>query len=81
VLTRAIGMGSKLNIEHCILAVQTDDTFLLTTDGLHNTLPANVIQASMSFDSPMKGSEKLKTQALQTEAMDNLSAIMIKVTP
>ncbi|PSW05094.1 PP2C family protein-serine/threonine phosphatase [Photobacterium lipolyticum] len=81
VLTRAIGMGSKLNIEHCILAVQNDDTFLLTTDGLHNALTAKTIQASMSSDSPIKGSEKLKTKALQTEASDNLSAIMIKVTP
>lgn len=80
-LTQAIGMGHRLHIEHCILAVQTDDTFLLTTDGLHNTLPAKIIQESMSSDSPMKGSERLKMKALQTEATDNLSAIMIKVTP
>lgn len=78
-LTQAIGMGSNLQIEHCIIPLQHQDTFLLTSDGVHKYLSNAMIEACMALPSTLKGCYHLKEQVLLTPANDNLSAIMIKV--
>lgn len=80
VLTQAIGMGYSLNIEHCIFSIRNHDTLLLTSDGVHKSIPVRVIQHSMEHTNTAKGTQYLQQMTLQTDATDNLSAVMIKVT-
>lgn len=77
-LTQAIGMGTNLLIEHCIIPLQHQDTFLLSSDGVHKYLANSMIEACMALPTALKGCYHLKEQVLLTEANDNLSAIIIK---
>ncbi|MBL4829780.1 MAG: serine/threonine-protein phosphatase [Aliivibrio sp.] len=79
-LTQAIGMGNSLDIEHCIFAVHNNDTLLLTSDGVHKSIGSDVIQSGMAHLNTAKGSQYLQQMTLQTDATDNLSAVMIKVS-
>lgn len=80
-LTRALGIGHQLDIDYHSLGIQPGDTFLLTTDGIHEYLTnqemARIIdQAGDNLDAAAR---QLANLALEQGSEDNLTAQIIRV--
>ncbi|MGM0768151.1 MAG: protein kinase domain-containing protein [Pseudomonadota bacterium] len=80
-LTRALGIGHQLDIDYLSVPLQVGDTFLLTTDGIHEHLSEPVI-AAIIRDAGHDLSAAAKTlaiRALDQGSEDNLTAQIIRV--
>jgi serine/threonine protein phosphatase PrpC len=80
-LTRVVGTGEPLElVDSRIDLLKKDDRFLLCSDGLYNALTdAKIIDLLSSRPIASESASKLVTQALQTGAHDNITAIVIKM--
>ncbi|MEQ5816453.1 bifunctional protein-serine/threonine kinase/phosphatase [Marinobacter sp. NFXS11] len=80
-LTRAMGIGDQLDIDYQSLPIQPGDTFLLTTDGIHEHLDgrtmAHIVQESA--DDLNVAARRLAAAALERGSSDNLTAQIIRV--
>lgn len=85
-LARAMGLDVKLDVDCHSLALEQDDIFLLTTDGIHDflsdkqisTLIAEVYTAHDDTDFE-KTCEALITSALSHNSADNLSCQLLRI--
>lgn len=77
-LTRALGMDSNLDVDYKQLSLQKGDRFILTTDGVHDTLDITEIASSTEL-SLQQISDKLCQQSLEQGSEDNLSALVLDV--
>lgn len=80
-LSRAMGIDTHLEIDYRATAVQQDDIYLLTTDGIHDFVGDKEIQEIIEThkNDPQKISEKLLKAASANECNDNISALALKV--
>jgi serine/threonine protein phosphatase PrpC len=84
VLTRAIGLDSRLAIDHGMGALQINDVFLLATDGIWASVTEYDIVASLSeFAGGNPDADvtalTLVNAALVAGSSDNVSALVLKV--
>jgi protein phosphatase len=76
-LSRALGMDNVLNIDYGTIALQENDRFLLTTDGVHDFLAQDSLKDMLLADkSPAALSQTFVNTALSSESDDNISAVV-----
>lgn len=80
-LTRAMGIGNQLDMDYQSLPIQPGDTFLLTTDGIHEHLNERTMARIVreSADDLDAAARQLATAALERGSTDNLTAQIIRV--
>lgn len=80
ILARALGMDSQVNPDYGNVPVAIGDTFVLTSDGIHDFLTAEQIQDTvMLADSAQLAADSLLSAALARHSDDNLSAVVVRV--
>ncbi len=81
ILARAIGMDSRINIDYGRHPVAVGDSFLLTSDGIHDFLDSETIsQLIKDDDTPEQVCDRLIEAALDNGSDDNISAVFARVT-
>ena len=76
-LSRAIGMDNVLNIDYGTIALQENDRFLLSTDGIHDFLEPGVLKDILLVnESPEALSKVFVDSALSSRSDDNISAVV-----
>ncbi|MGP8305496.1 protein kinase domain-containing protein [Vibrio sp. YIC-376] len=79
-LTRALGMDEKVEIDFQTLPLKENDRFILTTDGVHETLTHDEIKQQVTnIESCETLSQALCDEALLKGSTDNTSCIALKV--
>ena len=77
-LTRAVGASEQLVLDILELETLPGDTFLLCSDGLHQSLSSDVLGAALSLPTVALAVQRLFELALRGPARDNLSAVVIR---
>jgi len=82
VLTNALGMGAHLEVDYLQRELALNDTFLLSTDGVHDFLSEKELKQFLREDTPSLESQaqRITSTALSKGSNDNLSCLLIKVT-
>lgn len=75
-LSRAMGFDLSVHVDYQTLKLKAGDVFLLSTDGVHDTLDNNTLQQQLNQQSSSKSLVQL---ALQNKAQDNLSALIMVI--
>lgn len=85
-LTRALGMDSRLEVDYLQEAMETNDIFLLTTDGVHDYFSASQLEnfltesladkSSIDSQSLEAVSKKIVNAALEKGSIDNISCLL-----
>ncbi|MGE5453249.1 MAG: protein kinase domain-containing protein [Acidobacteriota bacterium] len=78
-LTRAVGLDDGLRVDYAEGELQTGDTFVLTTDGVHGVLKRQAVLSLASSGTAQEASEALVAQALSAHGRDNATALVIRV--
>ncbi|MBV1787513.1 bifunctional protein-serine/threonine kinase/phosphatase [Marinobacterium sp. D7] len=79
-LSRAMGMDTHLEIDYRPLEIQQGDLFLLTTDGVHDSLPPEeLLRLASSSDELQRCAEALVDAAYRAGSRDNLSCQLVRV--
>lgn len=80
-LARAMGLDVRLDVDYKAVALEVGDLFLLTTDGIHDTLPHSRLAdlAGREHQSLEARCETLASEALQAGSRDNLSCQLLQV--
>ncbi|TWF93052.1 protein phosphatase 2C domain-containing protein [Saccharopolyspora dendranthemae] len=80
VLTRAIGVGPEVEVDHAGASVKPGDRLLLCTDGLFNTQSPDELRDLLASGSdPQRTCDDLVEAALTREADDNVTALVLDV--
>ncbi len=80
VLTRALGIGPDLEIDHAGVPCQPGDRLVLCTDGLVKELSDDDIGTALALEEePTLVADKLVTSAVERGAEDNVTAMVIDV--
>ncbi|MEZ0306437.1 MAG: protein kinase [Ramlibacter sp.] len=77
-LLRAVGAEERLVVDYSQGDVHVGDTFVLLSDGVHNSVPAKQLR-TLSTDSAQALSEQLVQSALQLGSRDNATALVLRV--
>ena len=85
VLTRAIGLDSRVAVDHGMGAVETGDVFLLATDGVWSALPEfdlahHLKMLTTGRPDSQSVAAALVDAALSAGSQDNASALVLTVT-
>lgn len=75
-LSRAVGFDLSINVDYQVHTLKLGDTFLLTTDGIHDTLSLSAMENQLNQQA---NSETLIQQALAQDAQDNVSAMIVQI--
>lgn len=78
VITRAVGTSEEIFIDIDVFPVQLGDVFLLCSDGLYNSVDADCIKDDIVGHEPEQTVQNLIEQALDNDANDNVSVIVVK---
>lgn len=80
-LTRALGIDSSLNLDYKSLPIKLADRYLLTTDGVHDTLSHEELKALANQKSnDLEGiAKKIGERALEQGSEDNNSCLIVDV--
>tara|TARA_R110002094_G_scaffold62423_4_gene72939 strand:+ start:10334 stop:12178 length:1845 start_codon:yes stop_codon:yes gene_type:complete len=85
-LTRALGMDSHLEVDYIQTELEQNDVFLLSTDGVHDTLSKNDLITLIQVPSPHSPKNTLEEvaaeivdQALAQGSEDNLSCLLVRI--
>jgi len=79
ILTRALGVEAKVEVDLREEAVRRDDLFLLCSDGLTNLVSdARIEEILSSLASIQSASEALIKEANQNEGKDNISCVLVR---
>ena len=81
VITRAVGVVADLELDAAHLEVAVGDTYLLCSDGLNRCVTEAEIAASLSLESCNAAAESLMASALETDARDNISVVVVRTVP
>jgi protein phosphatase len=81
-LTRAVGGGESLElVDARIDRLKPNDSFLLCTDGLYNTIAErDVLDSLVKQAIAANTASELVAKALKNDARDNVTAIVVKIT-
>lgn len=77
VITRALGISPKPDLETISLALQPSDRVLLCSDGLSRTLNERDVQGRLPLE---RQADRLLTNALQRDGSDNTSLVLVETT-
>ncbi len=78
-LSRALGIDLSLDIDYRTFPVATGDTFLFTTDGVHDWLPeASMVQILKSCPTLDQAAFEIVRQALAAGSTDNLTCQLVR---
>jgi serine/threonine protein phosphatase PrpC len=78
IITRAIGVAEKLELDVVLFDVQPGDQFLLCSDGLSRYLPNPMLAELLDNDDCVIATDALLKAALDTAARDNITAVVIR---
>lgn len=78
-ITRACGLDVQLHADVQSGDLQEGDVFLITSDGVHETLDTQTITAALDGEPAQHIAETLVQQALQAGSTDNVSACVARV--
>jgi serine/threonine protein kinase len=80
-LSRAMGIDVHLDIDYRSFPVETGDSFLLTTDGIHDFVDDSTLKRLLveNIDTPEEGVRAILQDAKSRESNDNLSAQILTV--
>ena len=80
-LTRALGIDSALNLDYRSLTIKLGDRYLLTTDGVHDTLSHSELEslAQQQADSLESITKQIGETALRQGSEDNNSCLIVDV--
>ncbi len=80
VLTRALGLDLKLDIDYAVYPAEPGDAYLLLSDGVHDFLDDNALATAIAAqDDPETVCRTLIDNAIQHHSDDNLSAVLVRV--
>lgn len=80
VITRAVGASDHLHVETITGDVRSGDLFLLASDGLTRVMNDNELLAGLQCGDLEASAERLLRLALDREAPDNVSLILLRAT-
>lgn len=79
-LSRAMGMDTHLEIDYRTVELEEGDTFLLSTDGVHDSLePSQMKRIIQQADDLQSACDSLTREAFNAGSTDNLSCQLITV--
>jgi len=78
VITRAIGACEEVFIALNVFSTQIGDTYLLCSDGLYNSITDDNLVEFLSLNNAEESTSKLLSIALENNASDNVSLIIIR---
>jgi len=79
-LSRAMGMDVHLDLDYRALAIEAQDLYLLTTDGVHDSLEPQTIQRIIQENKDLPACcEQLIKSAYDAGSSDNISCQLIRV--
>lgn len=78
-LSRAVGADLSLDVDYRLESLQADDVFMLTSDGIHDTLSNRILNQVVSTTSLSDVPEKLCETALAQGSTDNVSCQIIRI--
>ena len=79
-LSRAMGIDSHLDIDYKTLAIEEGDTFLMTTDGVHDYLSDQQLKEHLKAKSNIEvTADKIVAHALDLKSHDNVTCQIIKI--
>ncbi len=81
VITRAVGVSGDFRLDMNVFKVHVGDTFLLCSDGLYNAVDQEHINHDLKNYVPEEAVQRLITTAIENNATDNVSVIVIKGLP
>ncbi len=81
VITRAIGVDPHGLIDINVFNAQMGDTFLLCSDGLHNTVDNESLVQILNKNSTQEIADNLVSASLANGAPDNVTVVVIKGEP
>ena len=80
-LSRAMGIDVHLDIDYRSLPVETGDSFLLTSDGIHDFVDDSTLKKLLveNINTPEEGVRAILHEAKRRESNDNLSAQILTI--
>lgn len=78
IITRAVGAGEELFLDHCTFLISPGDNYLLCSDGLYNCLTDPEIIEQIQKQDVDQSVQGLIDRALAKVANDNVSAIVVR---
>ncbi len=75
-----MGIDSHLDIDYKTLAIEKDDIFLMTTDGIHDYLSDQQLKEYLKSDAAIEvKADKIVMQALKAKSHDNVTCQIVKI--
>ena len=79
-LSRAMGIDSHLDIDYKTLAIEQDDVFLMTTDGIHDYLSDQQLKEHLNTSSNIEvTADRIAQHALEAGSHDNVTCQIVKI--
>ena len=79
-LSRAMGIDLHLDIDYKTLAIQTDDVFIMTTDGVHDYLSDAQLKQHMQTSASLEViADKIIQHALDQKSHDNVTCQLVRI--
>ena len=79
-LARAIGLNPLLDIDYRDLALSVGDTYVLTTDGVHEFVPPKTITALIAANDDLdEAAKQIVEAALEAGSDDNLTIQIVRI--
>ncbi|MCW7537567.1 bifunctional protein-serine/threonine kinase/phosphatase [Aquabacterium sp. A7-Y] len=79
-LTRALGLDDAVRVDYLQGELQPGDVFVLSTDGVHRTLPRRRLRELARQGDAREAAQALVQAALAAGAEDNATALVMRVT-
>ncbi|MFT2091057.1 protein kinase domain-containing protein [Paraglaciecola sp. 2405UD69-4] len=81
VLTRAIGIDARLDVDFTSIELQQNDIFVFTSDGVHEFIPSKTLKGLLEAQGSLEELAALiVNEALKLGSNDNLTCLLVKVT-
>lgn len=78
-ITRAVGMGERLELDVVRGTVEPGERYLLSSDGLHGVLTDQVIEKFAAMPDPRAAVDAMLAAVMRAGAPDNVSIVLIAV--